>query len=615
MGSLKAAEKWYALFFGSYRRQPFARQYRYRHNVPRIRNAVLGGFRRQLKGKDIRAERLECTKSLEEWPVKSVQQLLVRDINRPLETSSCLQLLRKVVPQQGEPRSLSVFRWAHVAPIFRLPLSSSYAAPEANVDSRQLGNVPFEFQNTVKLVSTDGSKELGFIAWPDPIYSLSCQGLGVPAELFEQLTDSEFLNPADNSILKVHEVSFVPEGCDAVGLFPAYSESHREVFTGLQLFGSLIRRNACIGHARDRIKSILTSFPQERTANAAIDEPFNSAGYESDITNLKSLLAQTRQYKLLWSTKKDKNKICPGDIIRNTLSSEHISNSQLEQEFCKHYILFSIFSQTLRIQERLGKEPTNPGEVKWQWKPSDIFIWKSFEDINRRDMPSNVEELLLYKERYDGFLALLNSYHLTVMAEMKSLREDFYATGTSPRALPTLALLGTILRKCKPIRAFNPNLTAYFDKKLPPLSQDLQLAQLDAASPGDVEVGHKVNSIITNCVELEHLIYADNFTTTTPIQSEPLAPLTDWKFVIMSKKPLPPDVIRTVMFNSRIFTQFVTDLTEVTRRGFSVCKSRRMIDGDTFIFLYKHERPKRATREELVSDIIDKLEDAATAKS
>ncbi|QLG75043.1 hypothetical protein HG535_0H03700 [Zygotorulaspora mrakii] len=613
MGSLKNMKSWYALFFASFRRQPSARQYRYKDNVPTIRNTVLRKFRSRFRDSELNTVSIPCTRALELWSLGSVQKLLVSDIQASFKGASGLQLIRVSPRSAAEEENLSIAKWAEVAPIFSTPLLRLYGPVSGDHfgTSGREGEAPLEFQYAIKLMSKDGSKELGFVSWPDPAYSLSCQGLGVSAETFKYLNGAEFVNPVDNSPLNVYEVDFVPKDSNGIGLFPAFVDSHRVLFTGLQLCGSLIRRKLCSGQSKHRVNNLLTRMPREQANELPLDSSSNDFFGECSFANLKALMNRTKKYKLLWSTGKDRSKICPGDIIRSCLASRRVTNAQLEEEFCKHYILFSLFSQTLRIQEYLEKEKIDLGESSLNLNVCDSFIWEKFRAVNTIGEPSNIQELIEFKSRYDDFLGFLTSYYFSLIAEMKASTAEFYAGGAQSRALTVYMLLNTILRDCKLIKMFSPNLSTYVDEKLPQLPKEPELDSRIAGISDNTGVGSKVSSIITNCIELEHLMYSDNFSTDAPIQLEPVAPTSDWKLVIMSKQELPPDMTRLVKFNSKVHTQFVADLADVSRNSFSICKAKKMIDQNLFIFLYKLERPRRISREDLISDIIDKLEDAS----
>lgn len=599
MKSVTLQGSWRALFFGAFRRQPTSKNYRYKYVAPKIKRMVLNAHTRDLAGSQSESIDVRSDRQLFYSPVQKLREVILQDINGPKDAR--IDILRK--SPVGKCRSdgpTGVLSWQNVAPIFAHPLNP--ICKTEGTDST------FEYKTTLKLSSQDGQEKLSHVFWPSLAYSKSCQGVGVTREKYEDLTPTvNFVNPSNGKLLPIFPVDEVPDGCDGIGLFPAFVTSQRQFFTGLELCAAVIRHSLCTAQEISDLEAHVSSHLGNATTSSA-ELPLS----ETDYPTLKKLMDASNKCKLLWSSGRENDKTCPGDIIRCSLASTKVDFSQLIEECCKHFILFSLVSQASRLKHAL-EEPASYLDKNFDYSPMDSFVWQELLRVNETALPTTVPEMIEYKNEVDAFLELLSSYYFSIVAEMKSSTRTYLHDGDKvPRAVPVMRTLQEVIRNCKGFHVFYPNLSLYAAQLLPDNSG---WSQLEAPALADEElklnVGCKALTIFKHVTNFENLMYFDRFSLATGLEIEPVAPLRAWKIVILSKAPLPLEIERALIFNSRVYTQCVTDLEEVTLIKHATCEARKMIDQDTFVFLYKLQRPPKVDKEQMVDDIVGRLEEAS----
>lgn len=600
MSSVPIQRNWKALFFGTFRRQPTSKNYRYKYVAPKIKRQVLNTHTKGLTKTETDPIATRCDRELFTSSVQKIRELILQDIDGPQE--ACIKVIRTdLVTRAGKKnRLVGVLSWQNIAPIFAHPLN-----PICSVESN---DNDFEFRSTLRLNSEKGAVILPNVHWPNVAYSNSCQGVGVRKERYGELKDTRFLNPSNGKLLPVLEMDGVPEGCDAVGLFPAYFPSHKQYFSGLELCAAVIRQHTCTDRERSNVEAHISSFSKPTHEANVVEQPLAESGFET----LKQVIDATTKYQLLWSSGQDKDKTCPGDIIRCSLVSKKVNPSQLMEEYCKHYILFSLISQAQRMYHTIDKTKSYQ-DKELRYSPMDLFVWQESLEFNQTPLPTSVTEMIQFKEKTDRFLELLSSYYFSIVAEMKSSSRTYFGDTTSiPRAVPVLKVLYAALKECKGIQAFYPNLSLYANKFVPewPFVRDLKEPSL-VGEEASLELGSKVLTMFKEVTEFENTIFYDRFNATQRLEIEPRASLKTWKIVILSKTPLPLEIERALVFNSRVYTQCVSDLEQATLMKHAICKVRKMIDQDTFVFLYQLQRPPEADKDKMVNAIVSKLEGAS----
>lgn len=596
-----SSKNWKTLFFSAFRRQPSSNNYKYKHATPKIKSVVLNKITKDLASQDLKAVEVRLDRQLFSAPVSKVREIIFRDATGPAHAR--IKTIRTDPLRSPKAvRQVAVSSWQNIAPIFMHPLSPFSEFEAAGSAS------PFEYTCTVSLQSEDGLEKLSHVSWPNALLSNSCQGVAVLKERFDALSSvGSFVNPSDGRPLDVFVVEEVPDGCDAIGLFPAYEDSHRRFFSGLKLCAAVIRRKPCSPEQRAAVEALVTSSSRgEKDGEDAAEQ----SKTDSQWSSLKEVMDAASTCQSLWSHARDHDRTCPGDIIRCTLMSPKIDKNQLTEEFCKHFIFYSLLSQASRLLQTVDKSVTyRQGKLT----PIDRCVWQKFQELNEVDSPTSVAEMIKYKQDFDEFSTLLSSYYFSIVAEMKAFSRDFFHNDReTPRAVTVYRILFEILHNCKPFKTFYPNLSVYATKILPQNIPSVDLIRSHMHdNDGKLSLGAKALTIFKYITEFESEMYYDRLTTSKPLELEPVASLKSWKIVILAKEPLPQEIERALVFNSRVYTQCVTDLAQVTLIKFAACKVRKMIDEDTFLFLYQLQRPPKVDREELVGDVLNKLENAS----
>ncbi|QLL30368.1 hypothetical protein HG536_0A01850 [Torulaspora globosa] len=593
---------WRALFFGTFRRQPSSKNYRYKYVASKIKKLVLDTHTKGLTNAKSELMVIRCDRQLFTSSIHKLREVILKDISGPPE--ACIKILQTGRTLRRDWGPTGVLSWQNIAPIFAHPLNPICAT--------EGGDPSFEYRNTLRLSSKDDREELLHVRWADLTYSNSCRGVGVTKEKFSGLgKDVEFVNPANGNLLRVYQVDEVPEGCDAIALFPAYVPSQRRYFTGLELCAALIRQSPCTREEQSKLEAHISSSLKNQNDTAVTpvaEHPLD----ETCFVTLKQLMDATNKCKPLWSSGRDKDKTCPGDVIRCSLVSEKVDFSQLVEEYCKHYILFSLVSQALRMSRTVDQSASYESH-KLEFSPMDTFVWQELQRINEIAPPTTVSELIGYKKQIDEFLELLSSYYFSIVSEMKASSRTYFRDGINvPRAVPVLRVLLEVVCNCKGFKIFYPNLSLYATKVLPEMPKLGEAKETVVANEeANLTLGSKVLAMFKHIAQFENMMFYDKFSIATGLEIEPITSLKSWKIVIVSKSPLPVEIERALLFSSRVYTQCVRDLEHATLLQHATCEARRMIDEDTFMFLYRLQRPPKVDREQLANAIIEKLDEAS----
>ncbi|QLQ77934.1 hypothetical protein HG537_0A01810 [Torulaspora globosa] len=585
---------WRALFFAAFRRQPSSKNYRYKYVASKIKKLVLDTHRKGLVNAEFEPIMVRCDRQLFTSSIHKLREVILKDISEPSERY--IKILQTGTTLRRDRGPIGVLSWQNIAPIFGHPLNPICATE--GTDSS------LEYRNTLRLSSKDGREELLRVRWPDLGYSNSCRGVGVTEEKLNELgKDVEFVNPANGNLLRLYQVNEVPEGCDGIGLFPAYVPSQRQYFTGLELCAALIRQSPCTKEEQSKLEAHISS-----SVTAVAEQPLD----ETCFVTLKQLMDAINKCKTLWSSGRDKDKTCPGDILRCSLISQKVDFCQLIEEYCKHYILFSLVSQASRMSHALDQSALHESH-ELEFSPMDAFVRQEFQRVNRTALPTTVSELIEYKKEIDKFLELLSTYYFSIVSEMKAFSRTYFRDGTNvPRAVPVLKVLQEVIRDCKGFKIFYPNLSLYMTKVLPEMSKLAEPKEpITTDEEENLKLGSKILTMFKHIAQFENMMFYDKFTITTGLEIDPITSLKTWKIVIVSKNPLPVEIKRSLLFSSRIYTECVRDLENATLIQHAICEDRKMIDEDTFMFLYRLQRPPKVDKEQLTDAIIAKLEDAS----
>lgn len=610
MNNSRGLERWMAYFFASMRRQPRARKYQYVVNVPQIRQLKLQNTGKQLASNKGKIEiSVNMNKDIFKIDVSQIQKLLVEDVR--YTDNATFRLRNNKQDLDGKPIS----NWEILASMLSNPIDPKYL--ERRYNDEGLINIPFRFKHTIQMQvdNPDGtSASFNRVLWPDPIFSLSCRGIGLTPEMYKQLSNknTKIINPANDGVLPIYEVNFIPKGYNVIGLFPQFIPQHKSIFQDIDFYSASIKARACLGKQNEIVKKLITTDYKDNETETETSELFLSSK-DSNIHNsrntLEKLLDMANYDSKLWSTSIMTNKSCPGDIFRSALMAKNVNRTALRKEYMKNYVLFNFISLNLRIQEYLNshQNPNLGSEI--QWKPWDRFIWNEFQKLESNMMKENtIEQLQELRYKFNNFLYRLFEYNCLVTAEMKVQGKKFFENNENndiSRAMEVSLLSKTILTQCKEISTFYPGLALYIKKVFATANIDIVHKMPVIEDPKIQEIGEVIFNIIKEMIifESEH-IYSDKFNSHRRMVSEQSSPLTDWKIVILHKKPLLNRYAEVIKYQSRIFTQFLTNLGDIDKIRYSKCICKTMIDENTFIYLYKMSREKRSSLSDIVADIM-----------
>ncbi|CCF59935.1 hypothetical protein KAFR_0I01540 [Kazachstania africana CBS 2517] len=599
--------EWSALFFSSLRREASARKYIYKFNLPRIKKLVANRAERQLfKATEANEVPVLLDRSVFGLKISQIQQLLLKDISAPAKT--VFKLVR--TDHVASP----VESWDVLNSLLQHPVVKTYTNDTRNTPIKSLGDI-FAFTNIIAVPMAEETLE---VVWPDPMFSYFCRGIGVTSEVHDKLVrdDITLINPATKTKLPVFTVKFVPTGYKAIGLFPKFVPEHRSIFKGLDLYGAMVTSKICKGKEKQAVENVI-----RRKLNAMdgsndnivnllpIFEVGNSTRGEN--LTLREFINDSKKFNHLWRSSDSRNAICPGDILRATILNDEITSTQVGKEFMVHSVLFNIFSQVWRSKLKMKEYSSLNDDLlgSYQWKPWDSFIWNEFQKIENEPAAFTLEDVILLKNKFDRFLIDLHNYHCIVTSEMKLYRRNFFQDGEQPvaRVIPTSLILQNILQHCKWIKVFYPGLKMAIDEQFHTLKDfpSTVVPQDDAV----LKMGSRISAIVQEMAMYEQIIYKDDLGDNIYKKEKTDVIFDDWKVVILLKYSLPNDIITTIKFGTRVYVQFVNSLENVTRIAYSKCLSKRMIDEDTFIFLYKLNKEDKIPMGKMVETVMHNLKE------
>ncbi|CAI4039343.1 hypothetical protein SMKI_08G0060 [Saccharomyces mikatae IFO 1815] len=622
---------WQTLFMVSLRRQGSSSRYKYKFNMENITHRAFPRCKQAFKEKNLAYEYCDLGGTLYNVSLIELQRLLLRDINAPHD-----HVFKIVRTDLGEkPPKNRIQHWEQIAPIFDHPLSLY----EATLNRMDKDFKPsFEWQQLIRIRSKDDKLKLQRVIWPKSVFSNFCRGIGVKKSTYDRLSkenDGEapvFINPANAKPLPLFQITddTVVGEFDGIGIFPYFVDTHKALFV------------TEVDKLKTKIVSPLCNLnEQKRTdkANAGrlleneMGKPFyldsksgTSRVVDGNITTLKRLLERSISHKTLWSKQTNKDRTCPGDILRATVLSNDFSITQLRAEFCKNFILYNIFTILQRNKKsiRAFSSDSNISSFHFDWKVWDSCIWKQYQGTESMPLPTDQASLVSYKTKYDSFLQDLQTYSTLVISEMKWNQSSIFQNDElSLSRFEHIALvLQTILTKSRMIKTFQPNLYKFMQDDLRPVTLMESANFVDSinktivpgfASEQSLQSASALMKLANKMLYFEQKVYAEEFRVNRPIKLRPLTLSENYKIVILDKQNSIPEIFKSLLkFMTQIKTYFVRDLTEVELHGHMHCIDKKMLDNSTFMYLYelKYNEAIRAAppqNEKIVDNIIGLL--------
>nr|Q08996.1 RecName: Full=Cytochrome B pre-mRNA-processing protein 2 [Saccharomyces paradoxus]pir/S61597/ CBP2 protein - yeast (Saccharomyces sp.) (strain douglasii) [Saccharomyces sp.]CAA64148.1 CBP2 [Saccharomyces douglasii] len=621
---------WQTLFMVSLRRQGSSSRYRYKFNMENITHQVFPRCKQAFKKANLSYEYCDLEGKLYNASLMDLQKMLLRDINAPRD--HVFKIVRTDLVEKSSKKRIQ--HWEQIAPIFDHPLSL-YENLLSEMDNDFKPS--FEWQQLIEVRSRDDQLKLQRVVWPKSIFSNFCRGIGVKKNTYDRLLKQNngevpmFVNPANAKPLPLFQVgddATIGE-FDGIGIFPYFVVKHRAFFvTEVDKLKTKIISPLCNLNERKRTDKANAG----RLLENEKGEPFYvdakgaaSRAADGNAVTLKQLLERSVSHKTLWSKQTNKDRTCPGDILRATILSNDFSIRQLRTEFCKNFILYNIFTILQRNKKSIRdfSNDNNVPSFRFNWNVWDSYIWKQYQEAESMTLPADQASLINYKTKYDSFLQDLQTYSTLVISEMKWNQFSIFQNNeTSLSRFEHITLiLQTILTKSKMIRIFQPNLYKFMQDDLRATLMELTgfTESINATiGPGfaneqSLQSANALKKLANQLLHFEQKIYAEKFRVNRPIQLRPLTLSTNFKIVILDKQNAIPEIFQTLLkFTTQITTYFVKDLSEVELHGHMHCIDKKMLDKSTFMYLYelKYNEDLKAVppqKEKIVDNIIGLL--------
>lgn len=600
--------EWLRIFHSCLRRKPLSKKYDYRFNTSLInssRVSVIKGNLTNTAGSNL----VEiCSNSdVFHLGLKQLRLLLLNDIGNPVNTVYQFKTTNETVQ-----KTTKLTQWHIIAPLF-INNVSTHCTKIAQNSQKELS-----YKYLVKLSSTrseiDGSIHEEEVAWPDINKSLSCAGIGLPLNIYEKYKKLkvEFLNPLNNKILPIYIADEIMDMHKAIGLFPLLNEKHKTLVSDIDISASLVNKRHINEEMLRKMQSLIVKKLKYVGDNEVQNEQvinMQIRGYDDPIT-LSEFLKITRKYKNLWSYSDSKYRSCPADIIRNTILSKNFTIDQLTEELFKHFVAFNIMSLTWRLSEKLSAslENTKNNISMNDYKASDLFIQKMGTKVTNRSSwaPEEVEKI---KFDYDNFLMSLYYYYCIIIAEMKMMKREFFRNqaGKPSRALIVYTVFFRILSESTFLKQLYPGLYDYLL---------LHCTKPHLKSEGSIENSlsdsaniSRLLDLIKGTLEFESIIFNDIFDPYTLfLKNERTPNFENWKIIVLTKEMFDDYTSNLIKYNSKVFTQVVETMDKVSKFGYSNCISKKMIDKDTFIFLFRINNEDKVETKDMIDNILKTLE-------
>lgn len=610
-------KKWLTLFLSTVTREGTSKSLRYCNNWPRLNSTSKNAFKDKMKGGSLSEKVIKINKRFYELDIPELIQILLEDMS--IKNDKYINLLINPM-KRNSSRNHNIANLQKISPLFLHPLKFSY------MNSRNKKDTLFSFVQTLKLEMSSGHKVIDNVIWPNTMFSNSCRGIGVTPELYDELLNNPSLghlnphnmaidNPTTDMPLKIYTASFVPVGYRAIGLFPQFVEEHRTCFKGLEYYGSLIKSNYCSINEISKVnKRIDGLFKTEMTTHLPKSIPEVE---KPELRTISELLRISKKVANFGNNSIYDHEGYQCDAIRSTLLSNKVTTLQLQEEVFKNYILFNVFTVTMKMKQRarnfniLGIDKVQ----QYIWKPWDYYILNEIKELENIAFPKSLNEVMFIKQKFDFVIAELHSYSQIVISEQK-LNPDLFYEGEGdliPRALPILAVLEHILKKSKYIGLFQPNLQRYLNnnKTMSETIEYKPFPDLNILEQEDlrtiIENGKFCHSMIFEIMEMEEFTYKVGNSINKITNLEKLSDNLKWQIVIVLKDDINYECKSILLFSTKITTTILNNPESIPRFKNFTCVQKKMIDEKGIIYLYKKDETESDGTKISIKNIVDML--------
>ncbi|SCW00903.1 LAFE_0D00672g1_1 [Lachancea fermentati] len=421
------------------------------------------------------------------------------------------------------------------------------------------------------------------IYWPPLQYSVGCRGLGASSSKCKELACkgiSQLQNPVTGENMPILEFDHVPEGFDAIGLLPSKFQRHAKLFKTHSVAQAVLPFRSC---TRSEMKHLETLSKDKLKHRAISKSGVKNLGHDQDtfkstVSTMATLLGALKSGSLKTKKENNRGQMCSTDILRATILSGNITDSQLREEYAKISILYCIFQHLRRLT--FNSKPSNELSDNAVFKPWDTTIIRELLALNDLQKPGSVDEMFEVKGKFDSFLKKLHVYNCILVSEMKSQAKNT-SGNRRYRQLGMVSILNKVFVSCKWMTEVYPNLSFHLHRTLEPIGFANTVGSNDTAS------GDRVFLTVDSLLEMESIAYEELYRQPKDSRVAASDWLRDFKIVLLTEENLSADTRRVLHFATKINTQICRDLREVSKVSFSECISKKLIDDSTYLYLYK----------------------------
>lgn len=618
-------------YWVEFRRRPSNVRFKYKPTIHYLKNAILDEKRsvNRVRSNQLKSEWFRIKDpNLQRSSLTDLRKLLLFDLVAGENTkfqlvSDSAILRRKLVPLRDN--------WKRIASLMLHPLDGNLFNdnddPIHALNDTYSTKLGFRYYQAIRAHSKDNAYKIDELLWPKFEFSEFCRGVAIGDNILQHLNEDDlkrirFINPiTGNEMPLTRSPELIPEGYNAIGLFPYFIEEHRQAFPKDPLWktyslyqSSILDTNSIRGQYNHLISN--TNIP-EWHKNEQVQVEVRMDGID-DVNTFDKVKAISNRYYKLWVDDAKNDPTCPADIIRSVLFSGAFREQLISEEFLKHYIAFSAYSKILRTTKKWKRDIEDRKIIDLlsiNWKPWDIFIAGRYQELCEKYNRTNFriyEDVLKYKTELEAFIYDLNIHTHTMASEMKMDTDQFFAVKEGckySRAAEILALYQHLLRNPEIINVFHPVMTNYMVKQIS--TNNIQVTGQFPVNEKGLSLGKSILEMIQLTLKCDNMMYENRFSTDKSNRSKIKSDTRDFKLVITCNNSMTHEMQGLIRYCTPMSIAFTSVLEEHHVPSFSECIYKKYIaEFDATVCLYQRVKPKTkpASTEKLIKSTLSKLE-------
>lgn len=564
---------WIVQLHLAYRNSSKQRRFSYKRNAQKISQKRLQSVQKSQISNAPKVD-LKLPSRFSQLPIASLQELLIQDIreDKPKQLQLCVPELTS--------GSHMVEDWEEVSGLFKNSVCREY---KTNGDlkgpafceyatERVYGNNRANWKTRLNfpLKNEGDPAETIEILWPPLEFSFCCRAIGTSHGTITKLQQkgvNVFRHPLTGDKLPILEIDSLPLNASAIALAPALEGSDSKYFKGALLAYSIIPSRLCSEAEICQLKSLCVDTESMRRPSVVeAISPKVADGFKSDIRSVSRLLRALSSGSLFNPGLSTRSQMCSPDILRATVMSNRICDSQLKEEYCKATVLYNLYENAQRIQKRLISENKLTHEVYLSlW---DELILLRLEELNKLTLVEDLNTMIRGKTKFDEFLLDLNLYNTIVNAELRGkMKPNGHQKNDRQQAI--LYVLSIVLTQCKSLKNIYPSLSFVF-RELEVFAREAKMFK----RTGNIESAQEMFATANAIVELDNIATAKQ------------EPLKNHRIILLAKSRVPSDLARVYQFLSKVEVQITDNLDAAKEIRHSECVSKKLIRHDTYCYLY-----------------------------